>query len=76
MDLLPLQFGDGASAGSLRLTGRETFAITGLAGEQAREATVTAASDTDQAIRFAVRMRLETPREREDCGTGASSSMR
>ena len=65
MDLLPLQFGDGASAGSLRLTGRETFAITGLAGGEAREATVTAIPETGTVIRFAVRVRLETPRERE-----------
>jgi aconitate hydratase len=65
MGILPLQFSDGASAGSLGLTGRETFAITGLAGGEAREATVTGVPETGKAIRFGVRVRLETPRERE-----------
>jgi aconitate hydratase len=63
MGILPLQFAEGSSAASLGLTGRETFAVSGLAGE-AREATVTAAADRGDAIRFAVRVALETPRER------------
>ena len=65
MGILPLQFSDGVSAGSLGLTGREVFAITGLAGGDAREATITAVPETGEAIRFAVGVRLETPRERE-----------
>jgi aconitate hydratase len=65
MGILPLQFGDGVSPASLGLTGRETFTITGLAGGEAREATVTAVADTGQAVRFAVRVRCDTPRERE-----------
>jgi aconitate hydratase len=64
MGIVPLQFTGGASAASLGLTGRERFAITGLAGGEAREATVTATPDTGQAIRFVVAVRLETPRER------------
>jgi aconitate hydratase len=64
MGILPLQFLDGASAMSLGLTGRETFAITGLGDGEAREATVTAASPDGSPIRFAVRVRLETPHER------------
>ena len=70
MGILPLQFAGGASAGSLGLTGRETFAITGLAGGEAREATVTAVPETGKAIRFGVRVHLETPREREYLGHG------
>ncbi len=64
MGIVPLQLTGGASAASLGLTGRERFAVTGLAGGEAREATVTATPDTGEAIRFAVDVRLETPRER------------
>src|SRR5207244_13510848 len=65
MGILPLQFRDGASPASLGLTGRETFAITGLAGGEARETAVIAVPDAGQPIRFVVRVRIETPRERE-----------
>ena len=65
MGILPLQFTDSASAASLGLTGRETFAITGLGGGKAREASVTAVPESGKAIRFTVRVRMETPRERE-----------
>jgi aconitate hydratase len=65
MGILPLQFTEGMSAVSLGLTGRETFAITGLDGGEAREATVTTISENGKATRFAVRVRIETPRERE-----------
>jgi aconitate hydratase len=65
MGILPLQFRDGASPVSLGLTGRETFAVTGLAGGEAREATITAVPDAGDAIRFVVQVRIETPRERE-----------
>jgi aconitate hydratase len=65
MGILPLQFVDGASAASLGLTGRETFAITGLADGNANEAEVTAVAEDGGSRRFVVRVRLETPRERE-----------
>jgi aconitate hydratase len=65
MGILPLQFVDGVSAASVGLTGRETFAITGLADGQAREASVTAVTQDGPSVQFAVRVRLETPRERE-----------
>ena len=64
MGIVPLQFSEGTSAASLGLTGRESFAISGLAGGEAREATVTATPDTGPAIRFVARVRLDTPRER------------
>ena len=64
MGIVPLQFADGASAASLGLTGRETFAISGLTGGEGDEATVTAVPEGGDAIRFVVRVRLETPRER------------
>jgi len=65
MGILPLQFSDGASAVALGLTGGETFAISGLAGGEARETTVTAVPDEGDPIRFVVRVRIETPREWE-----------
>ena len=36
MGILPLKLTDGTSAASIGITGRETFAITGLAGGEAR----------------------------------------
>jgi aconitate hydratase len=65
MGILPLQFTNGASSVSLGLTGHETFAITGLAGGEAREATITAMPDRRDPIQFVVRVRVETPREQE-----------
>jgi aconitate hydratase len=65
MGIVPLQLTDGVSAALLGLSGRETFAITGLADGEAREAAVTAVADSGMAIRFPVRVRIETPRERE-----------
>jgi aconitate hydratase len=65
MGILPLQFTDGASAVSLGLIGTETFAITDLARGEAREAMVTAVRERGDPIRFGVRVRVETPRERE-----------
>ena len=62
---MPLQFQDGASAASVGLTGRETFAITGLANGTAQEAIVTAVSEDGSSLRFPVRVRLDTPRERD-----------
>jgi aconitate hydratase len=60
MGVLPLQFTGGASPESLGLTGRETFAVTGVENGEAREVTVRA-DDKE----FRARVRLDTPRERE-----------
>jgi aconitate hydratase len=60
MGILPLQFMPGESRESLGLTGREEFAIEGVAGGEAREVTVRA-DDRE----FQARVRLDTPRERE-----------
>ena len=65
MGILPLQFPAGESAGSLGLTGRETFAIRGVQNGDAREATVEATSDDGRVTTFQARVRLDTPRERE-----------
>ncbi len=62
MGVLPLQFADGESVGSLGLSGRETFAISGIASADGsavpRELTVHA--DDKQ---FTVTVRIDTPKE-------------
>jgi aconitate hydratase A / 2-methylisocitrate dehydratase len=60
MGILPLQFPDGESAGSLGLTGREEFAVEGVDNGEAREVTVRA-----DGTEFRAHVRLDTPRERE-----------
>ncbi len=60
MGVLPLQFKDGDSVGSLGLSGHEKFTVTGIAGADVvpRELTVTA-----DERRFAVTVRIDTPKE-------------
>jgi aconitate hydratase len=66
MGILPLVFPPGESAESLGLTGRETFAVTGVENGEAREATVTATpDDAGDPVEFTAHIRLDTPRERE-----------
>ena len=60
MGILPLQYLPGESAASLGLTGREEFAIEGVEDGAASEVTVRA-----DGLAFRVRVRLDTPRERE-----------
>jgi len=60
MGVLPLQFQQGDSRESLGLTGREEFSITGIENAEAQEVTVRA--DDNE---FRVRVRLDTPRERD-----------
>jgi aconitate hydratase len=61
MGILPLQYLPGESAASLGLTGRETFAIHGIAGGLAphQELTVTATDQTGTSRRFRVVARLD-----------------
>jgi aconitate hydratase len=65
MGIVPLQYADGESAASLGLTGRETFAVRGLENGDAREATVEVTGGDDGRVEFRVRVRLDTPRERD-----------
>ena len=62
MGVLPLQLSDGDTIASLGLTGEEEFSIEGLAGldEVPRELTVQA-----DGKRFAVRVRIDTPKEQQ-----------
>jgi aconitate hydratase len=65
MGILPLQFTDGQSAHSLGLTGHETYEITGFDGADARTAKVIATRSNGAPINFEVRVRIDTPKERE-----------
>jgi aconitase A len=65
MGVAPLQFLSGQNVASLGLTGREVFNITGLSSGDAREVTVTATPAGGAAREFKVRLRIDTPKERE-----------
>jgi aconitate hydratase len=64
MGVLPLQFMDGAGRVSLGLSGRERYEITGFHGD-AHSAVVLATPASGPPIRFEVRVRIDTPKERE-----------
>ncbi|MFN0206647.1 MAG: aconitate hydratase AcnA [Planctomycetota bacterium] len=69
MGVLPLEFTNGQTAGTLGLTGSEVIEIVGLARGVAerfvnsRELTITAVRPGGDHIKFSVRVRLDTPRE-------------
>jgi aconitate hydratase len=66
MGVLPCVFADGQNAQSLGITGRETFDFGDLNNAEAREVEVTATPDDGRApIRFKVRVRIDTPKERD-----------
>ncbi|HEX2791639.1 MAG TPA: aconitate hydratase AcnA, partial [Steroidobacteraceae bacterium] len=65
MGVLPLQFIDGRNSQSLGLSGRESYEITGFNGVDARSAIVVATPANGIPIRFEVRVRIDTPKERE-----------
>jgi aconitate hydratase len=65
MGVAPLQFMPGQNAGTLGLTGRELYDITGLSLPEAREVTVTATPPGGKPVQFKVRLRVDTPKERE-----------
>jgi aconitate hydratase len=65
MGVLPLQFKDGENAEKLGLTGKETFAITGLDGGDSKTAHVVATAKDGKKTEFDVRVMLLTPKERD-----------
>ncbi len=65
MGVLPLQFKDGEHAQGLGLTGKETYEIIGLNGGAARMVTVVATPASGTPVKFEVRVRIDTPKERE-----------
>jgi aconitate hydratase len=60
MGVLPLQFKDGESVGSLGLTGREKFSVAGLGGTADIPRELTVHADDQQ---FPVIARIDTPKE-------------
>ncbi|MGE5225645.1 MAG: aconitate hydratase AcnA [Planctomycetaceae bacterium] len=67
MGVLPLQFAEGESAASLGLTGREVFAVRGLAGgiEPAQDVAVEARREDGTVVSFTARLRVDGPAEVE-----------
>ncbi|MBV8974573.1 MAG: aconitate hydratase AcnA [Sinobacteraceae bacterium] len=65
MGVAPLQFLPGQNVASLGLTGRELIDISGLSRGDAREVTVTATPPDGPPRKFNVRVRIDTPKERE-----------
>jgi aconitate hydratase len=65
MGVLPLQFKDGETAQSLGLTGKESYEIIGLNGGAAKMVTVVATPASGPPVKFDVRVRIDTPKERE-----------
>jgi aconitate hydratase len=68
MGVMPLQFPDGVSAQSLGLSGEEVFSITGMAegmadGGSPEQVEVSAEREGAEPVRFAARVRIDTPRE-------------
>jgi aconitate hydratase len=67
MGVLPLQFAAGESAGSLGLTGHETFDVRGLAAgiTPRRSVTVEARGDDGEVVSFAATVRIDAASEVE-----------
>jgi aconitate hydratase len=65
MGVLPLQYEAGQTAASLGLTGRESYAVHGIADglRPAGTVTVRAAGDDGKVIEFRALVRIDTPEE-------------
>jgi aconitate hydratase len=67
MGVLPLQFPEGQSAGTLHLSGEETFSISGVTaindGDTPRTVRVTAAGKDGATVEFDAVVRIDTPGE-------------
>jgi aconitate hydratase len=65
MGVVPMQFMSGQNAQSLGLTGRELFDLGDLRNAEARTVTVTARAEDGRSTAFEVRVRIDTPKERD-----------
>jgi aconitate hydratase len=65
MGVLPLMFKEGQNAQTLGLTGHESYEIIGLNGGAAKMVTVVATPAAGAPIKFEVRVRIDTPKERD-----------
>jgi aconitate hydratase len=63
MGVLPLQYKEGQNAGSLGLTGKESFEIAGLNRGAAKFVKVIAKTDAGKTTEFEARLRIDTPKE-------------
>src|SRR5213075_956366 len=63
MGILPLQFPSGESVESLGLSGKETFDVPELGGDDVRETVVVARSPEGGEQRFTATVRIDTPQE-------------
>ncbi|HET9121793.1 MAG TPA: aconitate hydratase [Solirubrobacterales bacterium] len=63
MGVLPLQFAEGESVGSLGLTGEETFTVGDLDNAEAKKVAVTASRHGGDDISFEATVRIDTPNE-------------
>jgi aconitate hydratase len=63
MGVLPLQFPEGETLDSLRLSGEETFDVGDLDQGEAKSVQVTASRDGGEPVEFEARVRLDTPNE-------------
>jgi aconitate hydratase len=63
MGVLPLQYKDGQSTQTLKLSGKETFEIVGLNRGAAKFVKVIAKSDGGTTTEFEARLRIDTPKE-------------
>ena len=65
MGVLPCVYTAGQNAQRLGLTGRETFSFSDLQNAEARTVMVTATADDGKVTSFEVRVRIDTPKERD-----------
>jgi aconitate hydratase len=63
MGVLPLQFQPGVNAGSLGLSGREVFRLTGIAQGLQPMGRVTVQAEGDTTVQFQTLVRIDTPEE-------------
>ena len=65
MGVLPCQFSPKQNAQSLGLTGQESFSFADLNNAAARNIVVTATAASGKVVSFEVRVRIDTPKERD-----------
>lgn len=65
MGILPLQYKDGETASSLKLTGKESISINGLGDGSNKEVEVIAMAENGDVINFTAKVRIDTPKEIE-----------
>jgi aconitate hydratase len=65
MGVVPLQFREGETAASLKLTGTETFDIVGLGIKRTKEVNVTATATDGTKKEFTAMVRIDTPKEQD-----------